>query len=67
MINKNRVVLLPITLLLALFMTQVALAHDGPQMADVRYGGDSLFPWVVIFLSFIFTGLTALWMFRSGR
>jgi hypothetical protein len=67
MIKKIRGALWPVALLFALFVTRTALAHDGPHLVDVPYGGDSLLPLVMIFLTFIFVGIAALWMFRSGR
>jgi hypothetical protein len=52
---------------LSLWQAQIAAAHDGPHEEPVLFGGDSLFPWVMIFLTLLGVGLMAAWMFRSSR
>jgi hypothetical protein len=52
---------------LSLWHVHVAFGHDGPHDEPVPFGGDSMFPWVMIFLTFLGVGLMAAWMFRSSR
>jgi hypothetical protein len=62
-----RTLIATLVVLLSLWQTRIGAAHDGPHLEDVPVGGDSIFPWVMIFLTFLAMGLMAAWMFRSGR
>jgi hypothetical protein len=65
--NKFRIMLATLVTTVLLWPVHLALAHDGPHPEEVLFGGHSLFPWVMVFLTFIAMGLAAAWMFRSGR
>jgi hypothetical protein len=65
--NNFRLMMATLIVALSLWQAHVAFAHDGPHEEPVLYGGDSIFPWVMIFLTFLGVGLMAAWMFRSSR
>jgi hypothetical protein len=65
--TQFRILTVTVVATLWLWAAQIAAAHDGPHLVDVPYGGDSLFPWVMVFITLLAVGIMAAWMFRSGR